>query len=177
MSSDESEWNCKKKNRWTNQWLFDFEHLVENELFIVVDATQFNFNSMQWLKQRRRKKNTQTQRENHKTNIRVITAFIKKRHKTGNGWWLHFGQFAFRTNFKPSTQSYYTQACVYSFACSFLWFNKYQQIKFHCYFLYIFVVQHRCRIMAGIIIIIIIVACCVFGKQLPNFIFETQIWW
>lgn len=119
------------------------------------------------------------QKENYKTNIRAITAFIKRRHKTGNGWWLHFGQFAFRTNFKPSTQNIlniyiYTRrrALIRSLARSFLWFNKYQQIKFHCYFLYF------CRSTSlscyGCIIIIIITCLLRFWETIIEFYFRDS---
>lgn len=35
---------CKTKQRWTSEWHFDFEHLVDYGPFIMVDTTQLNIN-------------------------------------------------------------------------------------------------------------------------------------
>lgn len=57
-----------------------------------------------------------------------MNAFIKSRYKTRNGWWLHFCPFSHETNINQDTHSNPTnQLTIFGF---FLWFNKYQQIKF-----------------------------------------------
>lgn len=62
-----------------------------------------------------------------------------------------------------SNQSNRSGPTTHARAFSFLLFNKYQQIKFHCYFLFSsFLCSRYC-------------CCCCWVKQLPKFYFDSEM--